>query len=223
MCNVDCYEWVKKNLSEEEVKGKRVLEVGSMNVNGSVRGIIAVHKPSEYIGIDMEAGPGVDIVCRAEKLVERFGKESFDIVVSTCLLEHVRDWQSVVSNIKQVCKKNGLILLIVPAIWPFHAFPHDYWRYRESDIKEIFSDCEIVKIEVDRKSPALTYAKIRKPEGFLENDISHIKLYSVLAGKKVQSIRDEDLISGRARRLVIMGRIRELVGRTGKLIFKKNK
>jgi len=49
-----------------------VIDVGSLNVNGNLRIVVAPLLPKAYIGIDMRSGPGVDIVCRAENLVSKF-------------------------------------------------------------------------------------------------------------------------------------------------------
>ena len=51
----------------------------------------------------------VDVVVPAEELVKYFGAESFDVVIATELLEHVKDWRLVVNNMKQVLKPKGYI------------------------------------------------------------------------------------------------------------------
>jgi glyoxylate carboligase len=67
-----------------EFAGKRVLEVGSKFVNGSVRPLIEKFcKPREYVGVDIEPGKYVDVILPAERLVEYFGLDSFDAVIST--------------------------------------------------------------------------------------------------------------------------------------------
>ena len=69
------------------------MKVGSKYVNGSVRPLIEKFAhPKEYMGVDIEPRKYyVDIVLLAEKLVEYFGEETFDIVISTELLEHVEN------------------------------------------------------------------------------------------------------------------------------------
>lgn len=110
MCNVAVIEFFITNITNEEFKGKRVLEVGSKYVNGSVRPLIEKFaSPREYIGIDIEPGRYVDIVLPAERLVEHFGEEAFDVVISTELLEHVHDWRVVVNNMKGVLRRGGYI------------------------------------------------------------------------------------------------------------------
>jgi SAM-dependent methyltransferase len=99
-----------RNVSCEEFNNRGVLEIGSKFVNGSVRPLIERFcKPKEYIGIDIEPGKYVDIVLPAEKIVEYFGVESFDVVISTETLEHVFNWRLVINNMKYVLKPNGYI------------------------------------------------------------------------------------------------------------------
>jgi len=50
MCNIAIIEFFIDNIKPEEFKGKRVLEVGSKYVNGSVRPLIENFcSPREYI------------------------------------------------------------------------------------------------------------------------------------------------------------------------------
>lgn len=193
MCNIECIRWCYKTLTRAEVTGKKVLEVGSYDVNGSLRYVLEPMGPAQYTGVDVEAGPGVDEICGADKLVEHFGKESFDVVVSTCVLEHVRDWKTAVSNIKNVCRPNGTILIIAPAKWPYHAFPYDFWRFGTEDIKDIFGDCSIVKIEEDDAANSNVYAKLTKPDGFIERNLDDYALYSIVTESRVREIEDRTL------------------------------
>ena len=114
MCNIAVIEFFIDNIKIkiEEFKGKRVLEVGSKYVNGSVRPLIERFcTPREYVGVDIEAGKFVDVILPAEKLVEYFGPESFDVVISTELLEHVQNWRLVINNMKSVLKCDGYIYI----------------------------------------------------------------------------------------------------------------
>jgi SAM-dependent methyltransferase len=192
MCNESCIEWGKRNITQVEVGGKRILEVGSYNVNGSLRSIVEAFEPAEYMGTDIRLGPGVDMLCPAEHLVERFGNDSFDMVISTCTLEHIRDWRTSVSGIKKVCKPGGLILIIVPSCFPLHDYPHDFWRYELEDVTRIFTDCEILILEEDPQPPSLVYTKIRKPSAFVENDLAGCELYSVIVGERLAELRWRD-------------------------------
>lgn len=181
MCNVNCFKWIAQNLSFWEVVNKRVLDVGSYDVNGSLRYVFEMLEPDEYVGTDIVEGPGVDVVCPAQELVKQFGQERFDIVVSASMLEHTQDWRTAVSNMKRVCKKGGLIFLIVPSSWRRHEHPHDYWRFPKSKVEAMFSDCIILNFEEDEPPDypipnTLVYLKAWKPSDFVEADLSFLEL-----------------------------------------------
>ena len=193
MCNVRCIIFGAKNFTREEVEGKKILEVGSYDVNGTIRPVIELLNPLEYVGIDIEKGPGVDIVCKAEDIIKEFGKESFDIVISTELLEHIINWRKVISNFKNICKSDGIILITTRSYGcHYHGYPHDFWRYEIQDMNNIFSDCIIEKIEPDNYDPGV-FIKVRKPKKFIENDLSDYKLYSMILKKRVKKIYNKNI------------------------------
>lgn len=199
MCNVPCIVFLATRLSNQDVAGKRILEVGSYDVNGSARNYIEFWHPSEYVGVDIEEGPGVDVVCDAEKLTDIFPEESFDIVFSTELLEHVSHPKKVISNLKRLCKQNGTILLTTRSYgFQFHPFPYDFWRFELSDMQDIFSDCEITDLEKDFAAPGV-FVKAKKPSDFVERDLSKLELYNMVFNKRMAEMKISD--AGRKRSL----------------------
>jgi SAM-dependent methyltransferase len=87
-----------------------VLEVGSQNVNGSVREYFkkAKSRNKTYIGVDWRAGPGVDVICLAHNMV--FDKK-FDVVISCSMLEHDPNWGKSLVSMIQYLKEDGILLL----------------------------------------------------------------------------------------------------------------
>jgi SAM-dependent methyltransferase len=79
----------------------RVLEVGSRNLNGSVREVVAA---GEYHGIDLRAGPGVDEVADAATYT---APEPFDLVVCCEVLEHVPEWDLIVRAVARNLRPGG--------------------------------------------------------------------------------------------------------------------
>ena len=193
MCTANCIIFGVKNLTSEEVENRTVIEIGSLDENGSLRPLIEVLKPASYVGVDIKGGPGVDVICDAEKIIEKFGRESFDIVLSTELIEHVRDWKKVISNLKNICKPNGKILITTRSRgFPYHGFPYDFWRYDASDLKHIFSDFSIKKLEIETLDPGV-FIKALKPADFVEKDLSDYRLYSIMLNREAGTITEEDI------------------------------
>ncbi|MGD0237782.1 MAG: methyltransferase domain-containing protein [Syntrophorhabdales bacterium] len=188
MCNRACLTFAEVYLREKEVKGKAVLEIGSYDVNGSLRSIVENMLPKSYIGVDILKGPGVDKVCDADSLLDHFGKECFDLVISTEMLEHVRDWRKVISNMKNLMRRNGVLLVTTRSYGVgYHGFPSDFWRYEVNDARILLSDLLIEQIEQDPIEPGV-YIKARKPTKFVEHDLTYYKLYSILKSKRCDNI-----------------------------------
>lgn len=152
------HQFFSKYVTLDMVTGKKVLEVGSLDVNGSVRGFVSGLKPKDYIGIDFIDGQGVDEVLDAEKLVERFGKNSFGCVISTEMLEHAEHWRKCVNEMKDVTS-DWLIITTRGPGFPLHSYPDDWWRYTVEDFQAIFADFDTVQLmnDTDPNSPGVFY------------------------------------------------------------------
>lgn len=119
----------------DKLKGS-VLEVGARNINGCVRDIVP-----QAIGSDMHDGPNVDVICKAERLLEYFGAEKFDAVMSFDAFEHIKDWRACVTNMWSVLKPGGwLVMTMAIPKKGRHAYPDDYWRAEWSHVRAIFPD-----------------------------------------------------------------------------------
>lgn len=120
----------------------RVLEVGSYNVNGTVRDIVAVH-----IGIDLRQGNGVDLVCGAEDLLQHFVAGYFDSVITTDTLEHVEHWKECLTAINQAVKPGGWwVCTMASPRKGRHDYPNDYWRFTTEQIEQAFPGAEVVDL-----------------------------------------------------------------------------
>lgn len=106
--------------------GVRVVEIGSQDVNGSLRSVC----PSgmEYIGVDFIAGKGVDIVL-ADPYQLPFDDNTVDFCVSSSVFEHAEMFWVLFIEILRILKPDGLFYLNAPANGQFHRFPVDCWRF----------------------------------------------------------------------------------------------
>ena len=83
----------------------RVLEMGSMNINGSVRPYFT---NCEYIGVDWMPGQYVDIVSLAHKV--KFRKK-FKTVISFSMLEHDPYWKKSLTKMMSLLADDGGLFL----------------------------------------------------------------------------------------------------------------
>jgi len=135
-----------KDQFPEYFKGTKVLEVGSLNINGSVRQFF---EPDQYIGCDLGEGAGVDIVCQGHELP--YPNESFDVVISCECFEHDKHWEKTFQKMIDLVRKGGLVIFSCATIGraehgttrtsPADApFTNDYYRnLREEDFNQFKS------------------------------------------------------------------------------------
>ena len=66
-----------KDRFPQHFKGVKVLEIGSLNINGTVR---IFFEDCTYIGVDLAPGKDVDLISKGHELT--FKNKSFDTVIS---------------------------------------------------------------------------------------------------------------------------------------------
>jgi SAM-dependent methyltransferase len=120
-----------------KLKG-RVLEIGSRQEKNqrAMANLRPVFKGSEYLGVDMRSGPGVDKVINGNKLP--FKDESFDVVICLETLEHADKPWLVAEEIQRVLKKSGVALVSSQQNFPIHMHPLDYFRYTPYGMAVLF-------------------------------------------------------------------------------------
>lgn len=141
-------EYVGQAVTRHDIAALRTLEIGSLDVNGSVRGLFS----GEYVGIDHTDGKGVDAVMSAAAL--EFPDASFDTVVSTSMLEHDPAFWRTLPEVGRVLRPGGhLILTTVRESFPGHNEP-DYWRFLPDSVRVIIdlAGCDIVDERDDPQS-----------------------------------------------------------------------
>ncbi len=130
-------------------KGLKVLDVGSMDVNGTVRPIF---KDYDYTGMDIAEGKNVDVV--QEPWIFPFDDNSFDVIVSTSCIEHDTKFWVTVKEMMRV--SSSYIYLNAPSAQNYHAYPVDCWRFMADSmaaLADLSDDWELVESYVDKRLP----------------------------------------------------------------------
>ena len=132
------------------------LEVGSKDYGSTqdFRSLFA--DKGEYIGVDMENGPGVDVVLDLtddfEKIHTKLLGRRFATIICLSVLEHCEQPFKMADNLTLLLRPKGRIFIGVPFVWKIHGYPNDYWRFTPEGIRKLFP-----KIQFDiQKSTAAT-------------------------------------------------------------------
>ncbi len=109
-----------------DLEAAKILEIGACDVNGSLRQHAL--PTTDYVGIDLEDGPGVDIVIEPGALLP-VEDDSFDLVVASSVLEHDPAFWMTFLEMCRKAKKGGYIYVNVPSNGAVHRYPEDHWRF----------------------------------------------------------------------------------------------
>lgn len=158
--------WAHLMIGTADIEGKDVLEVGSLDVNGSIRPFVEAMHPRKYVGVDSMPGKLVDEVVAAEKLVDRFGKLRFDVVISTEMLEHAEHWRDALWAMMAVTTPGGLMFVTTRSPgFRRHDWPDDHWRFTQEDFVWLWTGWWIEDIRPDRIHPGV-FIRARKPQSW---------------------------------------------------------
>tara|TARA_B100001057_G_C22736499_1_gene905994 strand:- start:144 stop:917 length:774 start_codon:yes stop_codon:yes gene_type:complete len=94
-----------------ESKKISILELGSYDVNGSIRTIF--DNTSKYIGLDLIKGPGVDIVYDGKDIPIN---QEFDLCISCECFEHNPNYFENFLKMIELAKKDGLVVFTCATI-----------------------------------------------------------------------------------------------------------
>lgn len=105
---------------------KSILDIGALNVNGSLRDIAPAG--AKYVGIDLENGNGVDLVLD-DPYSYPFDDQSFDMIVSTSCFEHDPMFWLTFLEASRVLAEGGIFYVNAPSNGWYHTHPWDNWRF----------------------------------------------------------------------------------------------
>lgn len=118
----------EKYLSSKEHDDLTIIDIGSQDVNGSYRSLLA--SPLwRYIGVDSSAGSNVDMVLKDPYWFREISSNSVDVLVSGQAFEHIEFFWISMLEIARVLRPGAVCCLIVPSAGPQHRFPVDCWRF----------------------------------------------------------------------------------------------
>jgi len=148
------------DLIGNKIKGKRVLDVGC---GDGVLSFFLAKRGAKVVGIDISK-EAINFACKKCRKIENlnlefliasayrvpFKNESFDYVVSSEVIEHLKYPEKMLFEVRRVWNKKGRIIITTPI--KFREKPLDEMHYKEffeSEFKELlekyFENVEVIK------------------------------------------------------------------------------
>ena len=115
----------------------RILEVGSRNY-GNTEPFRELFPGQEYVGVDMSAGDGVDVVADLSAGTGDLPRGGFDLVIMCSVMEHCPKPWKLAENIQALLSPRGTLYSCHPWVWRYHKYPVDYFRFSPPAIKSLF-------------------------------------------------------------------------------------
>lgn len=125
-----------------------VLQVGSkvQIVDASPRSWRNLLAGQEFVGLDIEAGEGVDVVGdiagEFAALDAALGDRRFGFIIVQHVLEHVKRPWVAAENLTRLLAADGLVYVAVPWVQAYHGYPSDYWRISFAGLVEVFPEID---------------------------------------------------------------------------------
>lgn len=132
-----------KALSELVLNGK-VLDLGGEK-GAYYQRIIKGKNDFFVVNLDNKTKP--DLFYDLEKNLP-FKDCEYDHIIIVNVLEHIFSFKNLISESYRIVKNDGTLCVVVPFMFPFHASPRDYFRYTETSLKQILTDCGFVNVEI---------------------------------------------------------------------------
>ena len=156
-----------KNENPDFFENKKVIEIGSLDINGTVRNFFT---DCEYVGVDVDEGPHVDLVCLGQEVDH--ANNTYDVSCSCNCFEHNPYWVETFENMHRMTREGGLVFVSVPTTGcPEHG-THGYkpedspltikrgWNYYKNlteqdyrdnfNLDEMFSSYKFEEVHIQR-------------------------------------------------------------------------
>lgn len=149
-------EWLTTKAASGFFEGP-IVEIGSRPAIGQeeIAHLRGLFPGLRYVGVDMQPGPNVDLVCSAERIGLPSGYAG--TVLSIDALEHIWDVRSTIQEMYRLLRPGGHVVMTSVFAFRIHAHPDDYWRFTPSCFNRLLSEAGFHGVNVEawgqQKSP----------------------------------------------------------------------
>ena len=140
-------------LLDKQHQHLKIADLGSYDVNGSYRSLFS-EAAWFYQGLDVSAGPNVDIVLQDPYNWQALASNSIDVVISGQAFEHIEFFWLTALELSRVLKPGGLCCLIAPSGGPEHRYPVDCWRFYCDGMRALmrYTGLEVLDVYTNHKT-----------------------------------------------------------------------
>jgi SAM-dependent methyltransferase len=133
---VNPWEWLSGFANN---KDSSILEIGSREVVG--KSVCKTRLPlAKYTGFDFHQGENVDVVGDAHRLSDYFAPNSFDVVYSAAVFEHLAMPWVVAEEITKVLRVGGVACILTHFSYGEHEVPWHFFQFNSTGLEALFNE-----------------------------------------------------------------------------------
>ena len=155
-------------------RGLRCLDVGCGN-----RPYEYLFQYGNYVGVDVKSSGRPLEMKQADYFYDGvtlpLEDDSFDMVMSTQVLEHVPSPSALIFEMARVCKSGGAVVVSLPFVYQQHEEPYDYFRFTQFGIEELLKKAGLIPESITKDSSALEAIAILVNVYIMHNLVPNIK------------------------------------------------
>lgn len=189
-------EWFKNNYLDKN-HNLKILDVGSLDIIGDYNYRCLFNEENwTYTGVDIKAGNNVDVVITDIYNWFEIEDNTYDVIISGQLFEHLEFFWLTMSQIERVLKPSGKVCIIVPSAGHKHDGDMlNCYRFHEDGLKAMakYVDLEIIHVSVDNRpeaKPWLDACLVARKKGNPTEDVEELKNHIKELENKLQSLKN---------------------------------
>lgn len=159
-----------------------ILDIGSLDTTGNNYNYRTIfdYNGWDYTGLDYKNGDNVDILVNDIYNIVEINDNSYDVIISGQLFEHLGFFWLTMGEIERILKPGGLCCIIVPSSGPKHGDDVDCYRFQESSMEFLakYADFEILHISTNDSEEAKPWydtCLVAKKQGNLNSDSAELE------------------------------------------------
>jgi SAM-dependent methyltransferase len=121
--------------------GLRVLEIGPDKFPSTYQALVG-DSSIQWDTIDLYQDPRLTYTAKSEYDFP-IPDNTYDLVVSAQVIEHVRKIWVWMKELARVCKVGGVVITVNPVSWPYHEAPVDCWRMYPEGMRALYEDASL--------------------------------------------------------------------------------
>lgn len=149
--------WFRENFLDD-MEYLKILDIGSLDTSNTNFNYKSIFNNNKWIyeGLDFENGNNVDILIDNIYNIPEIKSDSYDVVISGQLFEHLKFFWLTMGEIKRILKPGGVCCIIAPSDGPDHGISNDCYRFSEDGMKALatYVNFDVLHVSTNKSDEA---------------------------------------------------------------------